>query len=303
MRHFRLAAADVIPDSDRVDFLKGLDSRPGERYFCSTMLLLKHVAAALLAFTAHAQSFEVASVKPSATTGGLFKMTGGPGTSDPGRITYTNVPLRIVLLTAYDVRNYQLTGPDWLNTLRYDVTARLPEGATKEQLQAMLRNLLETRFRLTLHRESKEAPIYDLVVARKGPKIKPVTGRSQEGAIASALPGVGADGFPKLRTPSPGLIIETKDGVARITAKEVTMLKFADMLTGQSHRPVFDRTGLAGTYDFNLYFTPEGAARSDSPDSDLFAALKEQLGLRLESRNGPVELLVIDHAEKTPVEN
>lgn len=268
------------------------------------MLLLKHsVGLAFLAALASGQNFEAASVKPSPTGGGRFTLKGGPGTDDPGRITYSNVPLRIVLLKAYDVKNYQLTGPDWLNTLRFDITAKIPEGATEEQFRNMLRSLLQARFRLTLHRETKEMPIYELLPGKKGVRIKPAAAISPEGEIATALPGVGPDGFPKLSLPSPGVIIETKNGVARITGNQVSLAKFCETLTVQAGRPVMDRTNLTGTYSFAVYFTPDGAAPSDTPEPNLFAALQEQLGLRLEPARGPVEFLVIDHAEKTPTEN
>jgi uncharacterized protein (TIGR03435 family) len=99
-------------------------------------------------------------------------MNGGPGTGDPDRITCTNIMLRRVLLTAYEVRNYQIAGPDWLDSLRFDITAKVPDGATKEQFQSMLRNLLAARFKMTVHRESKELPIYALLTAKNGPKVK-----------------------------------------------------------------------------------------------------------------------------------
>src|ERR1700687_4134243 len=104
----------------------------------------------------HSQTFEVASVKPSTQTTGRITMKGGPGTSDPTRIAYTNIMLKLLLIGASDVRNDQIVGPDWLDIQRFDIAATLPEGATKDQFQAMLRNLLETRFRMTLHRETKE---------------------------------------------------------------------------------------------------------------------------------------------------
>jgi len=263
----------------------------------------------LLVSSAFAQNqFEVASVKALKSDGGRFTMTGGPGTSDPSRITYSNIPLRIVLLNAYDFRNYPVTGPDWLNTLRFDINAKLPEGTTKEQLQAMLRNLLETRFQMRSHRETKELPIYALVVANGGPKISPVVNDTAATAGASEQLAVirsneGKDGFPTVSLRAPGLVIETRNGRARITAKDVPLTRLADMLTGQVGRPVFDRTGLAGNYSFDIYFTPEGTSGGDSPEPSIFEAVREQLGLRLEGRKGPVEFLVIDHAEKVPTEN
>jgi len=267
------------------------------------MLLLKHMVVASLAALVHAQTaFDVASVKDLGSAGGRFSMSGGPGTTDPGRIKYNNVPLRRVMLAAYDVRNYQLIGPAWLDTERYDITATFPESTPREQLQSMLRGLIESRFRMSLHWESKEMAIYALLVAKKGIQISPVEAQLPEGEIAVPI-GVGRDGFPKLSLPSPGLVIETKDGVARITGKEVNMSKFADMLTVQAGRPVIDNTGLPGVYSFNLYFTPDGSKAADSTEPDLFAAIAQQLGLALEARRRPVELLVIDHAEKIPAEN
>jgi len=277
------------------------------------MLLLKHSAAAAcsLAFAAcllgaqppaGAPSFEVASVKPSPTAGGRFSLSGGPDTADPGRIVYSNVPLRIVLLNAYNVRNYRLLGPDWLNTLRYDITARVPQGASREQFQAMLRSMLESRFRLALHRESKEMPVYALVVAKRGFRLQPVAAAPSDDQVATAR-GEGSDGFPKLSMPSSGIVIETKNGAARISANAAPLSKFADFLSSRTGRPVLDQTGIAGNYSFALYFTPEGAAASDSAEPDLFGALEQELGLRLEARRAPVELVVIDHAEKIPTEN
>lgn len=229
-------------------------------------------------------------------------MNGGPGTSDPGRISYSNSMLRRVLLLAYDVKNYQLMGPEWLDTLRFDITATVPEGATKEQFQAMLRDLLATRFKMTVHWESKELPIYALLVAKNGPKIKPRDAASPgEEQLAAMQKDEGKDGFPVLSLPAAGLVIETRNGRARVTAKAVPIPKLADLLSGQVGRPVFDRTGLAGDYSFVLYFTPDDATAGDEPF--LPAALQEQLGLRLEARKGPVDLLVIDHVEKVPTEN
>jgi uncharacterized protein (TIGR03435 family) len=138
------------------------------------MLQNQHFAWLLLIATgvASSQTFEVASVRPSKSTSGRFTMNGGPGTSDPGRISYTNIMLKRILLTAYDLPNYRISGPDWLDTLRFDITATVPDGSTKEQFQSMLRNLLATRFQMTVHRESKEMAIYALLVAKNGAKVK-----------------------------------------------------------------------------------------------------------------------------------
>jgi uncharacterized protein (TIGR03435 family) len=143
------------------------------------MLQKQHASlAAAMAMTAVAAfgqpAFEVASVKSAGPGGGRFTLTGGPGTPDPGRIVYTNIPLRRVLLEAYDIANSRLSGPDWLDTLRYDITAKIPEGTTKKQFQEMLRNLLAARFQMVVRREVKELPVYSLLPAKGGVKIKPI---------------------------------------------------------------------------------------------------------------------------------
>src|SRR5262249_43578974 len=117
-----------------------------------------------------------------------------PGTSDPGRISYSNITLRRVLLSAYEVKSYQISGPDWLDTARFDITAKLPAATTKEQFQAMMRNLLETRFRMKVHRESRDLPIYALLISKNGPKIKPqMTGgpsdKSEQDQLAAIREG------------------------------------------------------------------------------------------------------------------
>jgi uncharacterized protein (TIGR03435 family) len=163
------------------------------------------IPVALLTVGVFCQSFEVASVKVSRSTGGRITMSGGPGTSDPGRISYTNITLRRVLLASYDVKSYQLIGPDWLDIARFDIAAKIPEGATKEELQAMLRELLASRFKMTTHRESKELSVYTLLVAKNGPKIKPQApdvGSTGEEQVAGMQKDKGRDGFPVLSLPT-----------------------------------------------------------------------------------------------------
>ncbi len=272
------------------------------------ILILAAGVASSQTSTAERQTFEVASVKPARSETGRFTMNGGPGTSDPGRISYANIMLRRILLNAYEVKNYQISGPEWLDTARFDITARVPDGTTMERFRAMLRNLLETRFQMKIHRESRELPIYALVAAKNGPKIKPSVkappnGVPGEDQLATIRGDEGKDGFPALSLRAPGLVIETKDGLARITAKEVPLTKLTDLLSGQVGRPVIDTTGLPEDYSFVLYFTPEGVNTGDHAEPSIFGALQEQLGLRLEARKGPVEMLVIDQALRIPTEN
>ncbi len=249
---------------------------------------------------ASSQSFEVASVKIS--SGGRLSMKGGPGTTDPERIIYTNVPLKRILLTAYDIRDYQLDAPDFLDTLRFDINAKIPAGATREQFQRMLQDLFVARFHLRVHRESKEVPIYALLIAKNGPKIKPgSSGPPDEEQVATMRGNEGRDGFPVLSLAAPGLVIETRNGRARITAKDIPLAKFADLLSDDAGRPVLDKTGLEGNYSFTVYFTPESS--TDGGEPFLSAALPQQLGLRLEPRKAPIEMLIVDHVERVPTEN
>lgn len=166
-----------------------------------------------------------------------------------------------------------------------------------------MRDLLETRFQMKIHHELKDLSIYALVVAKGGPKIKPVAsdGPAPEGQLAVVRAPEGPDGFPKVSLPSPGVIIETREGKARVTIKDSPVVKLADLLTRQVGRPVLDMTGLAGNYSFELYFVPEG--QDVDGGSDIFGAVVQQLGLRLDSRRAPVEVVVIDHVEKIPIEN
>ena len=268
------------------------------------------VVSLLVTRLAFSQTFDVASVKPAHPPAGItrFTMSGGPGTDDPGRISYTNIMLKRVLLSAYRVRPWQVSGPDWLDSLRFDITARVPEGATQEQFQTMLRNLLVDRFRMAVHKETREVPIYALVVGKNGPKLKSPGGSAgaapdQDEQLAIVKRPEGGDGFPALALGESGLVIETRNGRGRVTARRTPLWKFADLLSSHLGRPVIDKTGLPGSYDFVLYFAPEGMNPDTATDPGIFSALQEQLGLRLEGGKGPIEMVVVDRAQAVPTEN
>ena len=301
------------------------------------------ISAGLVAFTSGAAfaqtaenspTFEVASVKPAAPISGNMirvMMRGGPGGPDPGQITYTNVTLKNVLMNAYGVKGFQISGPGWLDSERYDIVAKLPRGATKAEFMVMLQNLLAERFKLTLHREKKDLPMYALGVGKNGPKLKESV-EDPSTAAAMRQPTMGKDGFPVLPPGAGGrgtTAMTLTNGGARMNAKGQTMDGLAEMLSNRVDLPVVDMTGLTGKYDYTLYFSPEGLGgmmlpgglppppppgeggpgtpMAGAPDAqsspNLFTALQEQLGLKLEQRKGPVELLVIDHLEKAPIEN
>lgn len=226
--------------------------------------------------------FEEASIKPSDPSIQGFRMRADPG----GRVVASGITLEILIQWAYDVRDFQLQGgPGWRGSARYDI-ATVAEGGTKPgDLKPMMQALLTDRFKLSFHRDTKELPVYALVVGRTGPKLR-----------ASASDG----GTPRMNI-----------GRGQVEALKWTMAKFAADLARQLGRPIIDRTGLAGDYDFKLQWTPDemvvepGGDRPVSaatPGPSIFTALQEQLGLRLESTKGPVEILVIDYAEK-PSEN
>ena len=280
----------------------------------------------------------------------IMPPSGGPGTADPSRIHYPYSTLRYLLFTAYNVKDFQITGPATLDSERFEITATMAPGTTKEQFRVMLQNLLAERFKLVIHRDTKELPVYSLTVLKGGPKMKPSAGEPTVDRDApfpappappSGPPKMGADGFPDLPPVGgrPGFFDIMMPGRAKLTAQFQTMHDFADQLSTRLAKPVVDDTGLTGKYDFTLIYLPEqmngpmgrlplpppppggggaiatgpgpGPANADgrgpAPDSEpmptLFAALQSQLGLKLEAKKGPVEIIVVDHVEKTPTEN
>jgi uncharacterized protein (TIGR03435 family) len=282
----------------------------------------------LLIFTAslYGQTFDAASVKPAPplkpdSQGRMIlpRPSGGPGTQDPGLIRYPYMTLRNLLMTAYELKPFQIAGPALLDSERFDITAAMPPDTTKAQFCTMLQNLLTERFKMTIHRETKELPMYSLTVAKGGTKLKEST-EAPAGDVDPATmppPGkVGPDGFPVLAVPAgaPIVIFSFTNGRARMIGRQKTMQDLADRLTGVMSRPVIDATGIRAKYDFTLTYSVEGmngptgptpAAAAPEADAlpDIFAAVQEQLGLKLEPKKGPIDMIVIDHVEKVPTEN
>jgi uncharacterized protein (TIGR03435 family) len=285
--------------------------------------------ACLLIFSAcclaSGQQFEAATIKQPPPPNGNFirmGMNGGPGTSDPGRINYENVNLKMVLAKAYGVQNYQISGPDWLDSERFNIAAKLPDGATKEQFLVMLQNLLIERFKMALHREKKDLPAYALLVAKNGPKLKASSAdpTAPEPGPPTGRMVMGKDGFPAMPAGHTGMMAMLGPGGIKMTAGNQSMPELVEWLADKLGRPVTDLTGLTGKYDLTLYFSMEGLVLPPPPpgamggpmpppssDSEtapsLLTALQEQLGLRLESKKLPLDLIVIDHIEKAPTEN
>jgi uncharacterized protein (TIGR03435 family) len=290
-------------------------------------------------------TFDVASIKPFAPPqpgpngrGMFIGGGGGPGTPDPGRITRSGSTLRDLLMTAYNVKRYQISGPSWIETERYEIVAKVPEGATKEQVSVMWQNLLADRFGVVFHRESKEFQVEELTVAKGGPKLKPTDLDPNAPPLGALPPGpqglpappkMDANGFPQL--PGAGMIgmvgpATNGQMVAHMTGRARSVQELVDMLANELNKPVVDQTGLTGKYDFTLEYTPDlskmpplpgpppgggpaqggvGGAPGEAaePGSNLASAVQQQLGLRLSSGKAKLDLLVIDKAEKTPTEN
>ena len=205
--------------------------------------------------------FEVAAIKPHnpAEPGGGFSF-------QHGRLTISNTALRVLIMSAYSVKDFQISGgPNWIDGERFDVLAQAPDNSDPRDLNLMLRALLADRFRLTFHRETRESSIYALVVAKNGPKI---------------------------RSSAPDAQYSMRMGPAGMSATKMSIHDFADTVAGYTRRSVVDRTGLDGDFDFKFDWSLQ-----DPNSPSIFTALQEQLGLKLEAEKGPTEFLIIDHAE------
>lgn len=272
-------------------------------------------------FSAFAQSppnlpsFEVASVKPSPppdpAKGMYVGMRGGPGTDDPSRATFQNFTLSNLVNVAFATDRNHISGPSGMDTQMFDIAVKIPDGTTREQFQLMLQNLLVERFHLMFHYQKKEATTYELVVAKNGPKFRESAEGTSAAAVAPAQPlppnpgGIGQDGFPILPE-GRGRATTMTNGRARWRLPEESMDQLAQMLSGPAGSPVVNATELKGKYDINLYWAT-GRLRADNPDAEfgptIFDAVQGQLGLKLEPKKGVIDVLVIDHADKAPVEN
>lgn len=238
--------------------------------------------------------FEVASVRqvaaaPGTTGAGLVAIT-------PDRASYRGITLKSLLMHAYDLEWFQISGPAWIESERYDVLATIPEGATKEDVPVMLQQLLAERFRLTLHSETMGHQGYVLRIGKGGPKLQLSTGPQKSDTPADPSASRRVD-WIRRQTRGDGSVVETLHGA--------TMLAFATHLSDELQVPVIDSTGLSGKFDIILRGSTGAdgsSANSDSWTASLFTAVRD-LGLELDSEKVPVKRLVIDKAEKIPTEN
>lgn len=254
--------------------------------------------------------FEVASVKPSGPQS-VRMSDGGPGSRDPERFSFTSTVLRDLLFLAYGLTDYeqQISGPGWIDTEKYDIAVKIPPGTTKKQFQLMLQNLLADRFKLVVHHETKQLPVYELVIGKNGAKLKESGGSPGEHAPPSD--DRDRDGFPMLPAGSPGFASSFGPGLhSHWTAHQQSMAALADKLSDRlaTGRRVVDKTGLTGKYDFTLAYDMElaggpPAAGDDAPLASIFDAVQQQLGLKLVAGKALFDVVVVDHAEKVPSEN
>ena len=222
--------------------------------------------------------FDAATVKPNNSG------SGSSGTeSTNGLLRITNQTLLRMIQYAYNLRDFQISGgPAWVQSDRYDVTAK-PEGSVHDrQMKQMLQSLLSEQFQLQFHRQTQEGPIYALLIGKNGPKLHSAPESDNSG-------------------------ISSNSTAVRMTMKgtHVTMGELAASLGNRVGRPVIDKTGLRGKFDFELSWVADLTLAAGTPDPgadvsgpSIFTALQEQLGLRLDSQKGPIEMFLIDHAEK-----
>ncbi len=259
------------------------------------------ICAVIPLISADQPNFEAASVKRTDRCSLENSM-------DAGMIAFKGDPLKVVLMETFKVKMDQIVGPSWLDADCFDIFARIPEGATRDQVPAMLQALLAERFKLAAHKEDRPRPGYALAVDKSGPKFKEsVPGSEFKGLHASQVTFGAAPGASGIKG-------------------AMTMASLARFLSNRLGGPVQDLTGLKGTYDIDLTWAPDrsfepmgrfaeasstahaGSAdgRADlppAPTADIFTAIRDSLGLKLEPRKLSVEVLVIDHIERVPTEN
>lgn len=247
-------------------------------------------------------SFDVVSIKSNTSADGRFRINGQPG----GRFVAT-ATVKMLVGTAYGVTDSRLFGgPGWIDSDRFDIEARSQDmGAVpdRERMMAMVRSLLEDRFRLKVHHETRELPVYELTVAKSGLKIKLSPDQSEPLPPPPGELGTG-----------PGRGSLSFNSAGTLNAIAIRLGPFVNSLSQQLGRPVVDKTGLTGLYDFALKWTPDSTQAADAPgpsqntlapDSSapsIFTAIQEQLGLRMASARAPQDVIFIDSVEH-PLEN
>lgn len=260
-------------------------------------------------------AFEVASIRPAKPMPmGKMRIL---MSHDAGMLRYTNVSLKDCIRVGYRVKDFQIKGPDWIGSARFDIMAKLPAGSSEDQIPEMLEALLADRFKLKLHHDTKERAIYALVVAKGGPKLKPAE-------VPAAGPAATGGNFAKGGPPRNAMMMRMDTGGVHLRAPSATLSTLAEMISRFTDRPVVDMTGINGQYDFDLVFSPEtmrgmsvaihgpmppppGAGASPpaapvEPAGSIHDSVRPY-GLKLQSRKAPVDMLIVDQIERMPTEN
>jgi len=294
-------------------------------------------------------AFEVATIKPSAALTPDMVRAGKlhVGMSvDKARVDIGFFSLSDLIRTAYKVKAFQISGPDWLSAQRFDILAKMPDGATEEQVPEMLQSLIAERFKVELHHSTKEQPVYVLVVAKGGSKLKeaaadadapPTEAEAKNAQTITTNQGkmsVNANPDGQGATikggPAGAMKMSMQNGSMHMEFKKMSMDRLVDMLSGMTDKPVVDQTELKGNYEVALDLSMDdmrnaarkagaamggmgmpmaaggapggGPLEATDPSATIFSSIA-QMGLKLESRKAPLDLLVIDKAEKMPTEN
>jgi uncharacterized protein (TIGR03435 family) len=270
--------------------------------------LLVVAACGLFGQSADTPRFAVASIKPNPSKVPPSMATAmGAGYRPGGRFVAGNAPVTFLIQRAYSVQNFQVVGgPSWVNTVGYDIEAKPDGNIGQEQMWLMVQTLLADRFKLSMHRETRDLPVYDLEVVKSGKLPPPLRACSDD-------PPLPQSGQPRPKPPCGPGIVASGTGRA-LDGISVSMPAFAKLLSMMVGREVIDKTGFTGRFALHVEFAPddalpglpnqgpEAALPADGARPSLFTALPEQLGLRLQKSTGPVDVFVIDHVEK-PTEN
>lgn len=252
-------------------------------------------------------SFEVATIRPMASGGRVELPNGGFVTQGPtitwkgGILTLRNYSLRKIIVQSWNVKDYQVLGPAWLDSESFQIVAKAPPRTTEDEARVLCQSLLAERFGLILHREQRELPIYALVRGKGSPKLRK-----------------GSEAHDSNSEEAPVRAVTSKLSEGHVESPKASLSWLAETLTRRLGRPVVDETGIRGEYFISLDWMPDpgdppifpggktpppGYVSDPTAGPSIFTAIHDQLGLKLEARKGMVDVLVIDHIERTPTEN
>ncbi len=296
----------------------------------ATIALIAALAPLLVLAQPAPTTFEAASVKiadpksapVNRSANAQATLRGGPGTADPGRISYANVTLQSVLITAYGANCKvqedcdQIVGAVWLRTERFDIDAKIPAGVTTEQFRVMLQNLLAERFHMNVHHETRDLPGYELTLGKGKAKLTPSPPEELRIRRPDGTAGeVWRAGRIRKNCFGPAFMIFPYKGTRANVAnhaigREQSLADITKLMSNLMNSHVVDKTGLTGKYDFTLDWVPDGATMIQEADGPELApphgiptAIEDQLGLKLVRSKVTLDTVIVDSADKIPTEN